>query len=264
MTQNTSDLPKASLVVVGSGIKFVSHLTTEARVHIEQAEKVLFLVNDPAMQIWIQRQNKNAESLDPIYTQYPLRLDCYRAITAYILETVRKEQHVCVVLYGHPTVFAQPALNAVIQAKKEGYFARVLPGICASDCLFADLLIDPSSSGCQFYETTDFLIYRRPFNPTSHLLLWQVGFIGSLDHTQNYDNQRGAQLLVDYLSTAYPLDHEVVLYEAAQYPHLEPHIEKHLLKQLPNASFSSLMTLYVPPAYKATYDPKILEYLKQK
>src|SRR3954469_14687474 len=97
-----------SLVVVGSGIKFVSHLTTEAIAHIEKSEKVLYLVNEPAMKEWIQKKNKNAESLDPLYVRHELRIDSYNAITNYILDNVRKKQHVCVVLYGHPAVFAKP------------------------------------------------------------------------------------------------------------------------------------------------------------
>src|ERR1700722_13392083 len=132
----------ASLVVVGSGIKFVSHLTTEAIAHIEKSEKVLYLVNEPAMKEWIQKKNKNSASLDPIYTQHEFRIDSYHAITDFILDEVRKNQHVCVVLYGHPAVFAKPGIDAVIQAKKEGYPAKMLPGISAEDCLYADLLIN--------------------------------------------------------------------------------------------------------------------------
>ena len=48
---------KPSLVVVGSGIKFMSHLTIEAKSYIEQSDKVLYLVNDPLMKKWIQDSN---------------------------------------------------------------------------------------------------------------------------------------------------------------------------------------------------------------
>jgi tetrapyrrole methylase family protein/MazG family protein len=261
MSQHNQDNTNASLVVVGSGIKFMSHLTTEAKTYIEQSDKVLYLVNDPAMQEWIQSANPNAESLDEIYARYPLRLHCYRAITNYILEVLHQKQHVCVVLYGHPAVFAQPALDAVRQAQKEGYYAKILPGISAEDCLFADLLIDPGSCGCQSYEATDFLIHRRQVEPASHLVLWQVGVIGVLGYAKSPDNTKGAALLRDYLSGYYPREHQVILYEAAQYPHLEPRIDKFPLEKLPEAKFTGISTLYVPPAFQTPYDKEILTAL---
>jgi len=160
----------ASLIVVGSGIKFISHLTTEAKAYIEQSDKVLYLVNEPAMKCWIQSVNANAESLDPIYTSYQSREQSYWAITEYILEKLRQNQHVCVVLYGHPSIFANPALAAVIKAKQEGYVAKILPGISSEDCLFADLLIDPASHGCLSLEATDLLIHQRNIDVTCHVI----------------------------------------------------------------------------------------------
>ncbi len=132
---------KASLTVVGTGIKFLSQMTLEARAYIEKSEKVLFLVNDPALKQWVMKTNQNSESLDDIYFGHEKRLDSYRAITNYILEHLKKPQHLCVVMYGHPAVFSKPALDAVIKAKAQGYDAKLLPGISAEDCLFADLLI---------------------------------------------------------------------------------------------------------------------------
>lgn len=256
-----TDKMLASLVVVGSGIKFVSHLTIEAEAYIKQSDKVLYLVNEPAMQEWIQNNNPHAESLDELYIKYPLRLQCYRAITEYILETLRQQQHVCVVLYGHPTVFAQPALDAVILARKEGYYAIALPGISAEDCLFADLLIDPGSHGCQSFEATDLLIRYRVCDPYSHLLLWQVGVIGALGHTQTHDNTKGIKILRDYLSQWYPANHILKLYEAAQYPHFEPVIQEFPLDQLSAMKISRISTLYIPPLQKAALNDDMLNAL---
>ena len=130
------------------------------------------------MKKWIQKNNPHAESLDPFYNRYSLRLDCYRAITNHILQTLRKIQHVCVVFYGHPAVLSNAGLNAVLEARQEGFYARGLPGISAEDFLFADLLVDPGSCGCQSFEATDFLLYRRKFDSSCHLILWQVDIIG--------------------------------------------------------------------------------------
>jgi uncharacterized protein YabN with tetrapyrrole methylase and pyrophosphatase domain len=253
----------ASLVLVGSGIKFVSHLTTEAKAYIKESPKVLYLVNDPLMQLWIQKNNANAESLDSLYIKYPLRLQCYRAITEYILAFVRKRQHVCVVLYGHPTVFAQPGLAAIQQAKKEGFYTKVLPGISTEDCLFADLLIDPGSKGCQSYEATEFLLCQPTIELSSHLILWQVGVIGLLGHAQgkSHENKKGVTCLMEYLLSYYPKEHIVYFYEAAQYPYQEPKINQLALGEIASSSISRLTTLYIPPLIKKTFNSVMLKRL---
>ncbi len=252
---------KGSLTVVGFGIKFLSHLTVETIPYIEKANKVLYLVNDPMVKDWIINHNEHSESLDELYQSYDLRRDSYRAISDYILDNLRQKQHVCVVLYGHPTVFALPGITAVTQAKQEGFDARILPAISAEDCLFADLLINPGSCGCQSFEATDFLIYQRPFSIASHLILWQVGFIGALNHPKAHNNEIGIKLLSDYLSKQYPIDHEVTLYEAAQYPLFEPRIDKCQLKNLSQAKILAITTLYIPPSSKLSYDRSILKTL---
>lgn len=255
-------LNKASLTVVGSGIKFLSHLTSEARAYITCSDIVLYLVNDPAMKEWIKKSAPRSESLDELYIKYHLRLDCYNAITNHILETLyTTNQHLCVVLYGHPSVFSQPGLNAALKAKAEGYQVKVLPGISAEDCLFADLLIDPGSFGCQSFEATDFLIYNRQFDPGCHLILWQVDIIGVLDNPQEHDNNNGINVLVNYLKQYYNATHEVILYEAAQYPSFEPYVQRLTLNELPNARFSRISTLYVPPAYQASCDENMIKIL---
>lgn len=251
----------ATLVVVGSGIKFLSHLTNEAKIYMAQSDQVLYLVNDPAMKEWIKSNCTNAESLDTLYSTHHLRSFCYLAIKDRILYHLYKQQRVCVVIYGHPTVFAQPALDAVKQAKSEGYDAIILPGISAEACLFADLLINPGTNGCQSFDATDFLIHNRKYDYRSHLILWQVGMIGVLGHTRKQDDLNGIKLLLKYLSQNYMSNHKVILYEAAQYPHFKPRIEELELMQLFSAHISQISTLYVPPACLATADENMIKAL---
>ena len=185
------------------------------------------------------------------YVENKLRLDAYQAITENILADLRKNLHLCVVLYGHPTVFAKPGLDAIRQAKNEGYNARVLPGISAEACLFADLLIDPGSCGCLSIEATDLLIHQKRIDPSCHLILWQADMIGVLGNPSSHDNRRGMAQLVEYLSKHYIQEQDIVLYEAAQYPTFEPRVEKTSLAKLPNLALSGISTLYLPPAKKA-------------
>lgn len=250
-----------SLVVVGLGIKFFSHLTTEAKCYIKNSNVVFYLANEPAVQQWIKQYNPSSESLDTFYGFSPLRLYCYKAMTEHVLDALRKSQHVCLVLYGHPTVFAKPALDAVRQAKIAGYDAKIIPGISAEDCMFADLAINPGSCGCLSYEATDFLIHRRCVAVDSHLVLWQIGIIGALTYPREHDNTQGIKVLMNYLAKYYSLTHSVILYEAAQYPHFEPYIKKMSLQELPSAKLSPLTTLYVPPGRESSYDQSMLKAL---
>ena len=246
-------MKKSSLTVVGTGIKFLSQMTLESKTYIEKADKVLYLVNDPVLKQWIADTNSNSESLDGVYFNHEQRLDSYSAITKYILNYLSKPVNLCVVMYGHPAVFSKPALDAVKVANEQGYPAKILPGISAEDCLFADLLIDPGTCGCQSYEATDFLLYSRKFDPNSHLILWQPDVIGMQTHIRNKDII-GISLLRDRLLKSYQPDHPVVIYEAAQYPGLLASIKRIELMSLPDACLSSISTLYIQPAGSSDYD----------
>ena len=95
----------------------------------------------------------------------------------------------------------------------------MLPGISAEDCLFADLEIDPARQGLRSYEATDFLISGRPVDPTSGLVLWQVGAIGvATFYRRAVWRTEGLAPLVETLLDHYPADHEVILYTAATLP----------------------------------------------
>jgi tetrapyrrole methylase family protein/MazG family protein len=170
-------------------------------------------------------------------------------------------QSVCALFYGHPTVFTMSGLSAVKKAKALGYHTQILPGISAADCLFADLEINPSDVGCYFFDSTDFLIHTRSFDAKSHLILWQPSMIGAQKHASNHDNQKGIQVLTNYLLGYYPKEHTVILYEAAQYPGVDPIIRQYPLKDLTEATFSGVETLYIPPYENATLNQKMVEAL---
>jgi hypothetical protein len=63
-----------------------------------------------------------------------------------------------------------PAHESIRRARMEGISACMLPGISAEDCLFAELGIEPSENGCQSFEATDFLVYKRKFDNRSSLI----------------------------------------------------------------------------------------------
>lgn len=122
-------------------------------------------------------------------------------------------------------------------------------------------MIDPASCGCQSFDTTDFLIFQRKFDPASHLILWQPNVIGGLNHASLHDNRNGIRHLKKHLLNYYSPQHSVVLYEAAQYPRFEPKVEYHRLEFLEKIIFSGISTLYIPPAYESEPNQEVLKAL---
>jgi uncharacterized protein YabN with tetrapyrrole methylase and pyrophosphatase domain len=238
-------MPSGSLTIVGTGIK-LSQVSVEARACIGSADKVYFLVADVVTAAWITDLNPSAESLGSFYRRGKYRLTTYSEMVERLLSRVREGLDVCAVFYGHPGVFVLPSHEAIRRARLEGFQAKMLPAVSTEDCLFADLGIDPATSGCQSFEATNFLVYRRRFDPCSSLVLWQIGVTGELKFSRKR-NMAGIRVLIDYLQGYYGPSHEVVIYEAAHFPGCDPIIQRVPLAQVPSTRFATGATLYVPP-----------------
>jgi uncharacterized protein YabN with tetrapyrrole methylase and pyrophosphatase domain len=235
-------------------------MTPEARQAFEGADVALYLVTDPLARAWIAKLNPSSGSLQDHYKPGKPRQEIYDEMTQRILGHVRAGSNVCAAFYGHPGVFVYPSHAAIREARSEGYPARMLPAVSAEDCLFSDLGVDPGESGCQSYEATDFLIRRRPVDPTAALVLWQVAVIGKSIYSTE-PATTGLAVLVDYLRTWYTDDHAVTLYEASPYPLVGSAVKRLLLRDLSDSQPSPLSTLYVPPLEPRPRDPEMLSRL---
>ena len=242
------------------GIKIAAHTSFEAVAHIESAHKVFYLEADSLAGHWIRKLNRTAESLHGHYGVGKDRMVTYEEMVERVLDCVRSGQDVCLASYGHPGVFAYPMHEAVRRARAEGYEAKMLPGISAEDCLFADLGVDPGNRGCQTYEATDFLVSRRRFDTGSALVLLQIGVIAECGYKLELGswNPAGVRILKDVLLEHYSSDHVVTVYEAACYASCDPSIQEIELSQLTEAKISPVSTLYVPPTERVEPDQDML------
>ncbi|MBN5930131.1 SAM-dependent methyltransferase [Legionella pneumophila] len=232
------------LIVVGSGIKSVAHLTEETKRIIQNSDKVLYLVNEELLKQWIIRESKSTESLEPIYFNSTRRIDAYTNITSEIVRSYYQYTNLCVIFYGHPTVFAESALQAVKIIQEEQGNASILPAISSMDCLFSDLQIDPGTQGCFSIDATELLIYERKLDIQSHVILWQIANLGM------YNRQQTSKLnvLKDYLTNHYSNEQLICLYEAALYPTQRPRIEWLKLSDLEKVKISPISSIYIPPS----------------
>ena len=234
-------------------------LTPEARDEISRADQVFYLVSDPLSERWLRMLKPPAKSLVSCYDPGGPRMAAYQRMIEKILASVRLGRRVCAAFYGHPGVSVLPSHEAIRQARKEGFDAEMLPGISTEDCLFAELGLDPAHSGCQSYEAPDFLVYRRRFDPSCALVLWQAGVVGNLDYGKR-PARSGLRILAQRLARVYGRRHEVVLYEASLLPVIPSTIRSTTVEELPTAGVTGAMTLFVPPRPHPP-DPRMLRSL---
>ena len=250
-----------SLTITGAGIRPGLHTTREAVARIRSADKVLYLLAETTPVRWIEELNSSAESLEDLYQRDRPFGEVYEDVVSTILTHVRKPQDVCVVFYGHPSVFDRTSHDAVNRAREEGFPARILPGITAEDCLYVDLEIDPGATGMQSFDATDFLVRRRTPDTTVPLILWQVGIVGG-SRTTGEVRDAGLEVLAERLAELYGAEHELVVYEATPFPVGRPMIERCAVGGLADAGVTGLSTIYVPAAAEAARDAGMVARLQ--
>lgn len=249
------------LVCVGVGMTLGSHITPLSRSHIEQADVVFTALSDGVIELWLAKMHPDVRSLQPLYREGQSRATTYRQMVDVMLTEVRAGKRVCGAFYGHPGVFAWPAHKAIEIARSEGFEAHMEPGVSAEDCLYADLGIDPGRYGCQHYEASQFMLYRRQVDPSAYLVLWQVGVAGDQSFTRFSTGSAYREVLLDVLLRHYPRDHEAIVYEAATLPTRAPNIARVQLHRLPAVALSMHATLVIPPTTPMEPDLAIRERL---
>ncbi|CAN5647889.1 SAM-dependent methyltransferase [soil metagenome] len=254
---------KGVLACVGTGMMLGAHIGPRALASIEQADVVFVAVSDPLVELWVQQMHPDVRSLQPCYAEGKPRLDTYREMVEAMLAQVRAGRRVCGAFYGHPGVFALVPHRAIAQARAEGFEAHMEPGVSAEDCLYADLGIDPGRFGCQHYEASQFMFYRRRIDPSAYLVLWQAGVAGDRGARRYTTGQEHRRLLAERLAEDYPWEHPITLYEAATLPIRPPRMEGVPLAGLVDASISMKTTLVIPPAVPMQRDEIMLDRIAQ-
>jgi len=238
-----------------------SHLTPLCKSYIEKADVVFTALSNGIVELWIAKMHPDVRSLQPLYKEGQSRMVTYRAMVDTMLTEVRAGKRVCAAFYGHPGIFAWPGHKAIEIARSENYLAHMEPGVSAEDCLYADLGIDPGKFGCQHYEASQLMLYRRHIDNSAYLIVWQVGVAGDQSLARFSTGAAYRQVLVDVLARDYPLDHEITIYEAATLPIHQPRIERLALGDLANANIDMHVTLAIPPAKALQPDDEIRKRL---
>lgn len=243
--KNTQPASVGELVIVGTGINF-GQLTLEAKAEIEHADLVLSAVPNGVMADYLTQLNGNIDSLMAYYGEGRTRVETYTAMTKRIVEETLAGKRVCAVFYGHPGVFVTASHAAIQYLKARGIRARLLPGVSAADCLFADLNIDPSHHSLVMHDATAFILADRPIDPNMGMVFWQIGIMGDFSLQKYEPSQQALCLLRDLLRQHFPSNHQICLYEAATLPGFSPRTDWFSLSALAEQRTKSYSTLYVP------------------
>lgn len=238
---------RPALTVVGTGYRVAGHVTPETRAALETADRVLYLVTDPATGAWLEEVHARSASLADAYREGESGAAAAERMVERMLAPLREGLDACAAFYGHPAIGLTASHRAVRRAREEGFEARFLPAVSFEDCLFADAGLDPGDDGRLLYDADDFLRRSPVIDTSSALVLLQAGAVGLTEYRSGSEPAReGLARLSDALARLYGADHEAVVYEAADFPMFDPMLERVRLKDLRDAPMTIRSTLYVP------------------
>jgi uncharacterized protein YabN with tetrapyrrole methylase and pyrophosphatase domain len=237
-------VPK-NLIICGSGIKSLSHHTREFDVAVKNADVVIYLINEPILELWLQENSKKSFSLRELYFLSPQRANSYRLIEEKVIASFKHYNNICLVFYGHPLLLADSVSSIIKEAKSKDIKVQVLPGLSAFDCLLADLEIK-LDGGCFMMEATFFLKHQTKIDTSYHVILWQIGMI-DISSSPTSENPGSLLKLKNELIKYYPTSSIIYLYEASLYPYRKPLIVRTNINDLTEYHPSSITTAYIPP-----------------
>lgn len=242
---------KGKLAIVGTGITAVAHMTLEVIGHLQHADIVFYHANSGVSAALIQQLNPNIVDLYEYYGEGKLRSITYVQMAELMLAEVRKGRSVVGVFHGHPGYFVKAGRRAIAIAKMEGHETMLLPAVSATDCLFADLGIDPGVIGVHVVKASAVLRDDTFLATDNHVVLVQVGSVG--DNTFSFSGYKHTKLdrFFERLISIYGEEHDSVYYVAAIFPGLDPVVILRKLGEYRQRAFQdsvSAATLYLPPA----------------
>ena len=246
-TMQSNGMP--DIFVVGLGIVHVDQLTRETERYMALSNEILYVERGAGVHKFLESKCGKVTDLTRLYVEGGDRLRTYREMAAAVVSAALDRPPVTFALYGHPLIFSYPPFLVREMARYLGLTVKLLPGISAMDCMFADLAIDPSMSGIQIYEATDILIRKRPLQNDVPALIWQIGSLETSLYSEHASGPERFSRFKKHMFQFYPEKHVVYAVSSATHPLLRPQIYEFSIEkiddyaQLLHAGF----TLYVPP-----------------
>ncbi len=239
-----------SLAIVGTGIQAVSQMTVETLSYIRNADVVFYHATNGVTASQIAALNPNAVDLYEYYADGKNRSITYVQMAELMLREVRQGRNVVGIFHGHPGYFVSPARRALAIASKEGYQTTLLPAVSATDCMFADLGIDPGVRGCQILMASYVLKKANVLATSGHVVFLQVNAVG--DSGFSFSGSRSSKFptFIEKLISIYGEEQDCAYYMAAVYPGCDPEISVRQLSSYRRPEVIATVgpgILYLPP-----------------
>jgi len=243
----------ADVYIVGLGVLNVDHITRETERVIRRSNEVLYVDTGVATRTYLKSLCPRVTSLfETSYEEDGHRLNAYHRMAARVLDAAMDHPPVAFAMHGHPIVGVYAPFLIRDMARLLGLEVRVLPGISAMDCLFAELMVDPCVAGMQMYEATDLLLRRRPLQPDVPALIWQIGCVETRLHTTRVSRSERFERLRSHLLRFYPPEHQATAAYSTPHPLMPSTVHRFVLQDI--RKYAHLLhagfTLYVPPVHE--------------
>jgi tetrapyrrole methylase family protein/MazG family protein len=233
--------------MVGLGLR-LGHVTREVETVLGGCGHVYYLHSDPEVVRFLEGCSPSLTDLSTFYLAGTSRLETYYSIAARVISHASQCPPVGVALYGHPTVFSTLSGMLIAGSRQFGVDTAVYPGISSIDAILAEFGLDPGQVALQVHEATELLIFDRPLDPHSGLLIFQAGQLETRIHTTEPSSPERLRQLVDRLTATYGPSHEVTAMEARGVG--TGWTWRGSLAKLASAApeFGLMFTIYIPPA----------------
>jgi uncharacterized protein YabN with tetrapyrrole methylase and pyrophosphatase domain len=248
--------PDADLYLVGLGMFGLRQVTVET-IEILRRAKVVYHLSEKHADLCAI--NPNTQDLGRFYSRPGKRINIYRDMASYVVDSALEATPVVFAIDGNPMFFSDISWNIAALAKRKHIRAEALPGVSCIDVLPMQLGFEPGDLGLQIFEATQLVLYNLPVNPHLSTLILQVGYFWVRVSQPPPKRIAGAFAPLEiHLCKYFPEDHPAILIQSA-YSHRSPtvvlstelrSIDKHRNSIRPG------MTLYLPrvgiPAIEAT------------
>lgn len=255
-------LRQADLLLVGTGIDPLLHLTPEAREALSVARCVYHLT---AAGPYLATLNDNVIDWREWYLG-SAGTEIYQAMAERLIEDARAQPVVALAIYGHPLILVDTSQMVIDRGMQEGLRVEVVAGVSSLDVLLQHLLLDVGLAGLQVYEANQMVLYKKYPRPDVACFVMQVGAFGTKQLTKARPNHPERFVgLRDFLLERYSTTHPAVLITCPFMPGLP--LIRHDVRVGELGDLSDLihtgMTLYLPPAPPSVVDEAFLHALEK-
>jgi len=239
---------RADLYLMGAGVAFPDHLTTEEMRILRTCARICTNLPDAVLAALPDELRGKCVSLWPLYQDKRRRVENYRDVAQAVIDAVEETRPVAWLTPGHPMVFDSVSTALLRTGEKRGWTVRAVPAISCFDTLFAELGYDPAE-GLLIHEATSVVLRQIPLLPSIATLLLQPAVFGSaVAHTSTPFAELDLARLRDYLLRFFAPEHRCAFVRSAERPSERPQIAWLRLRNMTSVPYDAVLgsTLFLP------------------